>query len=69
MNILEQMKTSLDFLSKSEKKVAEVILGMPQNAIHLSIATLAQLADVSEPTVNDFVEKWIRKDSLILNYD
>ncbi|MEQ5125267.1 MurR/RpiR family transcriptional regulator [Providencia alcalifaciens] len=57
MNILEQMKTSLDFLSKSEKKVAEVILGMPQSAIHLSIAALAQLADVSEPTVNRFCRK------------
>ncbi len=30
---------------------------MPQNAIHLSIATLAQLADVSEPTVNRFCRK------------
>lgn len=57
MNILEQMKNSLDFLSKSEKKVAEVILGMPQRAIHLSIASLAQLADVSEPTVNRFCRK------------
>lgn len=57
MNILEQMSSSLDFLSKSEKKVADVILGMPQRAIHLSIATLAQLADVSEPTVNRFCRK------------
>lgn len=37
--------------------MAEVILGMPQNAIHLSIAALAQLADVSEPTVNRFCRK------------
>lgn len=30
---------------------------MPQRAIHLSIASLAQLADVSEPTVNRFCRK------------
>ncbi|EKT57513.1 MurR/RpiR family transcriptional regulator [Providencia sneebia] len=57
MNILEQMKNSLDVLSKSERKVAEVILDMPQRAIHLSIASLAQIAQVSEPTVNRFCRK------------
>ena len=54
MNILDRLRNSLDYLSKSEKKVAETILGAPQIAIHSSIATLAKMADVSEPTVNRF---------------
>ena len=41
-------------MSKSERKVAEVILASPDNAIHSSIAALALEANVSEPTVNRF---------------
>ncbi|MBM7455632.1 RpiR family carbohydrate utilization transcriptional regulator [Oceanisphaera litoralis] len=37
--------------------MAEVILASPQTAIHSSIATLAKLADVSEPTVNRFCRR------------
>jgi len=54
MNLLETVQTSLAELSKSERKVANVILAEPQAAIHKSIASLAQEADVSEPTVNRF---------------
>lgn len=57
MNILERIQYSLDALSKSERKVAEVILKAPQRVIHLSIAALAQLALVSEPTINRFCRK------------
>ncbi|GLW37184.1 transcriptional regulator HexR [Pectobacterium carotovorum subsp. carotovorum] len=37
--------------------MAEVILSTPQTAIHSSIATLAKMADVSEPTVNRFCRR------------
>lgn len=57
MNTLEKIQASLDQLSKSERKVAEVILAAPQTAIHSSIATLAKMADVSEPTVNRFCRR------------
>ncbi|MBW7983304.1 MurR/RpiR family transcriptional regulator [Enterobacillus tribolii] len=57
MNTLEKIQASLDQLSKSERKVAEVILASPQTAIHSSIATLAKMADVSEPTVNRFCRR------------
>ncbi len=57
MNTLEKIQKSLDNFSKSERKVAEVILTSPQTAIHSSIATLAKLADVSEPTVNRFCRR------------
>ncbi|WP_341501163.1 MurR/RpiR family transcriptional regulator [Gallaecimonas sp. GXIMD4217] len=57
MNTLEKIAKSLGVLSKSERKVAEVILANPQQAIHSSIATLAKAADVSEPTVNRFCRR------------
>ena len=57
MNTLEKIQTHLDILSKSERKVAEVILASPNIAIHSSIATLARMADVSEPTVNRFCRR------------
>lgn len=57
MNTLEKIQANLDQLSKSERKVAEVILAAPQTAIHSSIATLAKMADVSEPTVNRFCRR------------
>ncbi|MBE8595104.1 MurR/RpiR family transcriptional regulator [Xenorhabdus sp. BG5] len=57
MNTLERLQNSLDVLSKSEKKVAQVILASPQTAIHSSIATLAKMANVSEPTVNRFCRR------------
>ncbi|KHN56483.1 MurR/RpiR family transcriptional regulator [Pectobacterium fontis] len=57
MNMLEKIQSHLELLSKSERKVAEVILGTPQTAIHSSIATLAKMADVSEPTVNRFCRR------------
>lgn len=54
MNMLEKIQSQLEQLSKSERKVAEVILASPSRAIHLSIARLANTAGVSEPTVNRF---------------
>jgi len=54
MNILDRIQSQLTLLSKSERKVAEVILAEPQETMHSSIATLARRADVSEPTVNRF---------------
>lgn len=57
MNILEKINENDEVFSKSERKVADVILADPQSAIHASIATLAKLADVSEPTVNRFCRR------------
>jgi RpiR family carbohydrate utilization transcriptional regulator len=57
MNVLEKISRDMSEFSKSEKKVAEVILANPQSAIHSSIATLAKLSNVSEPTVNRFCRR------------
>ncbi|WP_371195221.1 MurR/RpiR family transcriptional regulator [Glaciecola sp. SC05] len=57
MNILEKISQDMLEFSKSEKKVAEVILANPQVAIHSSIASLAKMSNVSEPTVNRFCRR------------
>jgi len=57
MNTLELIKKNLDTFSKSERKVAEAILASPETAIHSSIANLAKIAQVSEPTVNRFCRR------------
>ncbi|SFH17930.1 MurR/RpiR family transcriptional regulator [Modicisalibacter xianhensis] len=53
-DLLERIRERLDELNRSERKVADVILQDPATATGLSIATLAQAASVSEPTVNRF---------------
>lgn len=58
---------NLENFSKSERKVAEVIMASPQTAIHSSIATLAKMADVSEPTVNRFCRRLDTKGFRTLN--
>ena len=57
MNILDKITRNTELFSKSEKKVAEAILANPQTAMHSSIATLANLSGVSEPTVNRFCRR------------
>ena len=47
MNVLEKIVNSVNSFSKSERKVADVILANPQITIHSSIAALAKMADVS----------------------
>ncbi|MGB1263563.1 MAG: MurR/RpiR family transcriptional regulator [Cognaticolwellia sp.] len=57
MNILEKITDELESFSKSERKVAEVILSSPSTVIHASIAALAKQANISEPTVNRFCRR------------
>ncbi len=57
MNILEKIANEIDTFSKSERKVAEVILASPSTVIHASIAALAKQANISEPTVNRFCRR------------
>lgn len=53
-NLLTAIRSRLESLNKSERKVAEVILRDPASATRYSIAALAHAASVSEPTVNRF---------------
>ncbi|MBC7413607.1 MAG: SIS domain-containing protein [Herminiimonas sp.] len=52
--LLDSIRTQLDTLSKSERKVAQAVLRNPQQAIAENITALAQHAQVSEPTVVRF---------------
>ncbi len=54
INILQKISKSRASLSKSELKVADVVLADPNTTIRSSIASLARSAEVSEPTVNRF---------------
>lgn len=60
-DLLERIRQRLETLNRSERKVAEVILADPLTATGLSIATLAQRASVSEPTVNRFCRSFETK--------
>ena len=52
--MLAQIESSLEQLSRSERKVAAFVLSDASRVLSMSIARLAQEADVSEPTVNRF---------------
>jgi RpiR family carbohydrate utilization transcriptional regulator len=52
--LLDSIRTQIDILSKSEKKVAHAVLNDPNLAILGNIAALARNAAVSEPTVVRF---------------
>lgn len=53
-NLLEFIARSLDSLRKSDRRVAEWILGNPESAVDLTLGALARAAKVSEPTVIRF---------------
>lgn len=57
-NLLLQMSEAKSALSKSERKIAEVVLADPERATRTSIADLAQASGVSEPSVNRFCKKF-----------
>jgi RpiR family carbohydrate utilization transcriptional regulator len=52
--LLESIRSQLDSLSKSEKKVALAVLQNPELAVSENITALAKSAQVSEPTVVRF---------------
>lgn len=52
--ILDHIRDSLDSLRPSERKVAVTVMNDPEAAMQSPIATLAESAGVSEPTVNRF---------------
>lgn len=52
--LLDSIQTQLDSLSKSERKVALVVLAHPEAIVAENITALAKSAQVSEPTVVRF---------------
>lgn len=55
--LLEKLSGDQFNLSKSEQKVAGIITSQPSAVIHFSIAKLAGLAEVSEPTISRLCHK------------
>ena len=53
-NILEVVRTMLHDLRRSDRKVAEVVLADPRRVLNATVAELAALAEVSQPTVIRF---------------
>ncbi|MBF7053011.1 MurR/RpiR family transcriptional regulator [Halomonas sp. KAO] len=60
-DLIDRIRQRLEELNRSERKVADVILADPTAATGMSIATLAQAASVSEPTVNRFCRSFDAK--------
>ena len=60
-DLIDRIRQRLEELNRSERKVADVILADPAAATGMSIATLAQAASVSEPTVNRFCRSFDAK--------
>jgi RpiR family carbohydrate utilization transcriptional regulator len=52
--VLKEIEDRLDQLSRAERKVAELVLEQPEQAMHMRIVDLAVAARVSEPTVVRF---------------
>lgn len=53
-DILHQVAAAIGELNQSETKVASCVLAAPENIIHETLASIAQKAGVSEPTVLRF---------------
>lgn len=53
-NLIKRISDGLEEYSRAERAVAEVVLDEPERIIHTSLANLARLAEVSEPTVLRF---------------
>lgn len=52
--ILTRVRHELDNLSKSERRIAEVILADPEGAVHATTAEIARKAQVSDPMISRF---------------
>jgi RpiR family carbohydrate utilization transcriptional regulator len=52
--LIDSIRTQLDSLSKSERKVAQAVLANPAETVRENITALAKAAQVSEPTVVRF---------------
>ena len=57
-NLVNVITDALPGLNKSERKVADAILSDPESATGSSIASLAKRANVSEPSVNRFCNRF-----------
>ena len=57
--IYNKIQAELEFLSKTERKIAEYILKNPESFIGFSAIELSQKAEVSQGSINNFSKKYV----------
>lgn len=57
--IYSKIQAELEFLSKTERRIAEVILEKPEAFINYSAIELSQVAEVSQGSINNFSKKFV----------
>lgn len=57
-NIISEIKSGYDFLTKTEKAIADLLLLSPQNFITYSMAQISECCDVSQGSINNFAKKF-----------
>ena len=57
--IYSKIQSELEFMSRTERRIAEIILEHPEEFIGYSAIELAALADVSQGSINNFSKKYV----------
>lgn len=57
-NLLNQIKSNIDFLTTAERKIAQIILDNPAEFATYSMTELARIAKVSQGTIINFSKKF-----------
>lgn len=57
--IYRQIEAEWEFLSKTERKIAKVILKDPEKFINYSAIEVSEIADVSQGSLNNFSKKFV----------
>lgn len=57
-NVLTDIKAGYEYLTKVEKKIADIILKDPQKFTHFSMAELSEISGVSQGSINNFSKKF-----------
>lgn len=57
-SIISEIKSGYDFLTKTEKAIADLLLLSPQNFITYSMAQISECCGVSQGSINNFAKKF-----------
>ena len=57
-NIFAELKSQYDFLTKTEKRIADILLNSPQYFINYSITRLSEFSGASQGSINNFAKKF-----------
>lgn len=57
-SIISEIKSSYGYLTKTEKVIADLLLGSPKDFITYSMAQIADIANISQGSINNFAKKF-----------